>query len=115
MWPEAFSSAFGSPSGQLWGFLLTTLPTTLYFGLSESSRRQGTLGKAKAGVKVVDRNGGRLSRGRGIVRAALKFVPWELGHTCVWQSFVWRDGVAVGQELSPALVVVLGRFTRSGA
>jgi uncharacterized RDD family membrane protein YckC len=77
---------FGSAlSGQAAGFLTLTLPVSLYFILSESSPRQATWGKRKRGLKVVDPQGERLTVSRSIARTVLKFVPWELAHTCIWQ------------------------------
>jgi hypothetical protein len=47
---------------------------------------------------VDGRNHERLSIARSIGRTALKFIPWELAHTCIWQiSF------AVG-EPSPLII-----------
>lgn len=69
---------------QLTGFLLLTLPISLYFALSESSTRQATWGKRKLALKVTDYNGERISLWRSLARTALKFVPWELSHTLIW-------------------------------
>lgn len=62
-------------------FLVMTLPVTLYFALCESSVWQGTLGKRKLGLRVVDAAGGRVGLARSLIRSAVKFLPWELGHT----------------------------------
>jgi len=41
---------------------------------------------------VIDKTGGRLSKSRAFVRTILKFVPWELAHTCIWQfSFATEE------------------------
>jgi uncharacterized RDD family membrane protein YckC len=69
---------------QLTGFLLLTLPISLYFALSESSGQQGTWGKRKLGLKVTNETGGPISLGRSLSRTGLKFVPWELSHTLIW-------------------------------
>jgi uncharacterized RDD family membrane protein YckC len=70
---------------QLIGFLLITLPVSLYFALSESSVRQATWGKQRLGLKVTDRDGNQISFWKSVVRTALKFIPWELAHTLIWQ------------------------------
>ena len=70
---------------QLSGFLLITLPITLYFAFSESSHRRATWGKAKVRVQVTDYHGERIGFWRSLARTALKFVPWELSHTLIWQ------------------------------
>jgi uncharacterized RDD family membrane protein YckC len=89
LFPTAIQSLFGksAASDQLWGFTLLTLPVVLYFAITESSARQGTWGKQRLGLRVVDRLGCRIGFGRGLVRAAVKFVPWELGHYAVWQFY----------------------------
>ena len=69
---------------QLTGFLLLTLPISLYFALSESSSRQATWGKRKLGLKVTSEDGERIRFGRALARTALKFIPWELSHTLIW-------------------------------
>jgi uncharacterized RDD family membrane protein YckC len=72
---------------QVTGFLLLTLPLTLYFAISESSPRQGTWGKQRLKLKVTDLHGERISFWRAFGRTALKFVPWELSHTLIWQIY----------------------------
>jgi uncharacterized RDD family membrane protein YckC len=69
---------------QVIGLLLLTLPVTLYFAISESSNRQATWGKQRMGLRVADDNGERISFLRPFSRTLLKFVPWELSHTLVW-------------------------------
>ncbi|MEZ4673126.1 MAG: RDD family protein [Caldilineaceae bacterium] len=84
--PALSQMVFGSPvAGQTAGFLLITLPVTLYFALLESSPWQATLGKRRQHLKVVDMTGDPLTRSRAFARTLLKFVPWELAHTCIWQ------------------------------
>jgi uncharacterized RDD family membrane protein YckC len=70
---------------QLTGFFLITLPVTLYFAFSESSIRQATWGKQRLGLKIADHSGNRISFWRSIARTGLKFIPWELAHTLIWQ------------------------------
>lgn len=76
---------------QLMGFLLVTLPFTLYYAFSESSRKQGTFGKQKQTIKVVDANGGQISFVRALMRNILKFLPWEISHTLIWQINFYPD------------------------
>ena len=72
---------------QLVAFLLVTLPVALYFAVSESSMRQATWGKQRLQLKVADRNGNRISFWRALGRTLLKFVPWEISHTLIWQIY----------------------------
>ncbi len=60
------------------------LPIMLYFAVSESSRWQATIGKRVLRLQVTDDHGGRPPLLRTLLRAAVKFAPWELAHTGVW-------------------------------
>ena len=70
---------------QLTGFLLITLPITLYFAFGESSVQQATWGKKRMGLIVTDSSATRISFWRSLARTLLKFIPWELSHTLIWQ------------------------------
>jgi len=70
---------------QALGFLALTLPVISYFALMESSSRGATLGKRALRLRVVNPEGGRISPARGFLRSAIKFAPWELAHTAIWQ------------------------------
>jgi uncharacterized RDD family membrane protein YckC len=72
---------------QFVAFLLVTLPVTLYFAISESSVRQATWGKRRSGLRVTDHNGNRIHFPRALARTLLKFIPWELSHTLIWQMY----------------------------
>jgi hypothetical protein len=55
----------------------------LYFTLMESSPQQATVGKRLIGIKVTDKQGRRLSRGRALARflaASLSWLTLNLGH-----------------------------------
>ena len=69
---------------QVSGLLILTLPVTLYFAISESSHRQATWGKQRVGLRVIDTNRERIGFLRSLARTLLKFVPWELSHTLIW-------------------------------
>lgn len=86
-------------SAQLTGFIMLTLPVILYFASTESSPQQASWGKRRLGLRVVDGRGERIGFGRSLVRSAVKFLPWELGHYTVWQ---WSDG-----ELPPPALAAL--------
>lgn len=100
--PSLARALFGNPvAGEATGFLLVTLPISLYFALSEASTRRATWGKRKKGLTVVRSDGERLSGLRSIGRTALKFIPWELAHACIWQLRF------AGAEPSPVLTAGL--------
>ena len=86
----AFAAMFANPDiSQFSAFLLLVLPVILYFALLESSAWQATLGKRKLGLRVVDQQGAQLTFPRALVRALLKFLPWELTHACLWRIPGW--------------------------
>ena len=114
----------GGPSrSQAIAFVSMTLPVLLYFTIAESSRAGGTLGKRLVGLRVVDARstreaaggatgeiGGRVPFGRALVRNAIKFAPWELGHTVAQQSAYSGDsGMSLGW-LVVAVVAMAGPF-----
>ena len=72
-------------TAELTGFFMMTLPVSLYFILCESSKWQGTLGKRKMGIRVVDGVGKRIGIGRSSFRTAIKFLPWEVSHFGIWR------------------------------
>ncbi len=71
-------------TAELTGFLMITLPVSLYFILCECSRWQGTLGKRKMGIRVVKDSDQRIGVGRSTVRTVIKFLPWEVAHFGIW-------------------------------
>lgn len=86
----ALAALFANPlSGQLTIVATVTLPVVLYFALLESSPWQATWGKRRVGLRVVSVDGDRLSRGRALARSLVKFIPWELAHTCLWRVPGW--------------------------
>ena len=70
---------------QFVAFLLITLPVTLYFAVCESSAQQATWGKQQMKLKVTNYNGERIGFWRAFARTLLKFIPWELSHTLIWE------------------------------
>lgn len=85
--PNLIAALFGSPlAGQASGFLLVTVPVSLYFALQEAAPAQATWGKGRCRLKVVGAGGRQLSFSRALARTALKFLPWELAHACIWQA-----------------------------
>ncbi|MFZ0477170.1 MAG: RDD family protein [Halobacillus sp.] len=81
-----------SPVTAQWtGFLLITLPVSLYFMIGEQSIWQGTVGKRMMGVRVVDQAGRRIGIGRSILRTTIKFLPWEAAHFAVWHLLLPSD------------------------
>jgi uncharacterized RDD family membrane protein YckC len=103
--PAILQPLFQNPlTSQLYGFLMMTLPVTLYFAISESSSYKATWGKRWQGLKVVHNNGGRLSFGRALGRTLIKFIPWEMAHACIWQMS--HSAGEAGQIVQFGLILV---------
>lgn len=93
-------------SGQFTGFLLVTLPVTLYYARQESSSWQGSWGKHKIGLHVTSVDGQPLTFAHALGRTLLKFVPWELSHTMIWQVRFAEPGSA-GETIATVGFVVV--------
>ncbi len=86
----ALAGLFADPlAAQITIVATVTLPVVLCFALLESSPRQATWGKWQMHLRVVSVDGGRPGRGRALVRSLVKFLPWELAHTCLWRVPGW--------------------------
>lgn len=70
---------------QFTGFLMVTLPVSLYFIISDSLIGGQSFGKRRMGIHVVNYKGGALSLPHSILRIAIKFLPWELSHFLVYR------------------------------
>ncbi len=70
-------------------FVTMVLPVILYFALQEGSARQGTWGKRRLGLRVTALGGGRLPLGRALLRSGVKFLPWQIAHTCLFHFPGW--------------------------
>lgn len=80
------SPLFSSPIAKdTIAFLTLILPVILYFAYQESSHHQGTWGKQKVGIRVVNAKGGALTKTQAFVRSLIKFLPWQIAHTSIYQ------------------------------
>ncbi len=90
------------------------LPIMLYFAVSESSRWQATIGKRVLRLQVTDDHGGRPRLLRTLLRAVVKFAPWELAHTGIWHvpgtPFVSEPGAFSWVTWIAALLLALWWF-----
>ena len=66
----------------VWLVSLATIsvPSWVYFTLSDASTRGATLGKRLLGLRASSLDGGRIGLGRALARTAIKLIPWELTH-----------------------------------
>lgn len=110
----------------VFAFVVAILPVILYFAISESSPSRATWGKRISGLAVVGPNDSRLSQPRALVRAAVKFLPWQLAHSCLFRIEGWplepmgpsptvMAGLAVSQALALwyALAIALAKSHRA--
>ncbi len=73
----------------LLAFVLLVFPVILYFSLREGSPQGATWGKRRAGLRVINSDGGQLTRSQAIARSVLKFLPWQIAHTCIFHIEGW--------------------------
>lgn len=66
----------------LMAFVVLVLPVMAYFAVFES-RAGATWGKRQVGLQVTTAEGTPPPLSRSAVRAALKFLPWQLAHTAM--------------------------------
>lgn len=119
---QALDAAPRTPAG--WdaiAFLTLIAPVTLTLALAEASSRQGTPGKRRLRLVVVDRAGRRLGRGRSLARSGVKFAPWQAAHTAVFQlasgrEDAWLLALSVGAQLvvvASTLMMLVDRHHRA--
>jgi uncharacterized RDD family membrane protein YckC len=82
-------------------FAMTVLPVGAYLAVTEAGPHQGGLGKRRTGLRVVTAAGGRPGLGRTVVRAAVKLLPWQLGHLAAAR-------LIAGSALTPAILACYG-------
>lgn len=85
----------------LMAFAALVLPVILYFTLQESSSKQATWGKRKAGIRVVNADGRTLTRRQAFVRSLVKMIPWQIGHTSLFHIPGWPFAVTT---VPPAVI-----------
>lgn len=89
---------------QLTGFLMVTLPISLYFIISDSRILGQSFGKRIMGIKVVNEKEEILPIVHSIWRTILKFLPWELSHYLTYRL------IFLGEAEVPFNYYVIGGF-----
>lgn len=79
--------------GQLVGLGTMTLPVVLGFAVLEAGSRGATPGKRALGLRLVDVEGGPVPLRRCVLRSALRFAPWELGHFVAHQAYAGNEAM----------------------
>ena len=80
-------SASSELSADLATLAVGLLPVGVYLVLTENSRRQGSLGKRRVGLRVVRADGTRATPWQLALRTTIKLSPWFLAHLGL--SRVW--------------------------
>lgn len=98
-------------------FATLVAPSAITFALFESSRWQATPGKRRMGLVVVDAGSQRISHSRALSRSAVKFLPWQMGHTAVFHLVAGSTAVgwillSVAAQLIVAVSVVAMAWRR---
>lgn len=97
-----------TPEGwDLYALLTLVLPVLLTFAAYESGAARATPGKRRLGLVVGDRGGARISRGRALLRDLVKFAPWQMAHTAVFQMSAGRSSAALWVLSIAAQAIVL--------
>ena len=91
----------------LLAFLTLILPVILTFAYLEGSSRQATFGKRRLRLIVTDANGRPPGFRRALVRSAVLFLPWQLGHTAVFHLAAGSTSIAfVALSIGAQLLVL---------
>lgn len=91
---EMFPNLFRNPLAfDLLAFITAVLPLFTYFSLMEQSPGRGTLGKRIMKIRVETTLGNRLSFARSLIRSTIKFLPWQLAHTAVFQLLLGPESL----------------------
>lgn len=87
---------------QMFGFLLITLPVSLYFIITDSRIGKQSFGKKRAKIRVLNQKGEPASVLQMTIRTIIKFLPWELSHFLAYRL------VDLGDASVPFLYTLLG-------
>ncbi len=87
---------------QFFGFLLVTLPVSLYFILSDSVVGKQSFGKKVLKIRVVNQQGLPPTLSHALLRTAIKFIPWELSHFLIYRL------VNLGNQEVPLHLTLIG-------
>jgi hypothetical protein len=85
-------------------FLTTTLPVMLYFSYREAKAPYATIGKQRYGLRVKYSKHPVLS---SLIRNALKFLPWHLGHYSVIKGIYAERFTSLDVLIPYALAIFL--------
>jgi uncharacterized RDD family membrane protein YckC len=91
----------------LQAFLTLILPVVVTFAYLEGSGRQATFGKRRLRLIVTDACGRPPGSRRALIRSAVRFLPWQLGHTAVFHLAAGSTSIVfVGLSIGAQMLVV---------
>lgn len=103
-----FSGNPPKPSGpwkaQAIGFFTMTLPVLFYFSICEHSSWRATLGKRILGLRVAGLKSDRIPFSKILLRNAVKFVPWEMGHLIANQAIFSSSSSTTEWLIAPMIL-----------
>lgn len=108
---QSLLGALPTTGRQIWLTLLInfSLPTWVYFTISDASARGATFGKRWLGVRVTRNDGDRLGVIQSLGRTAMKLLPWELVHVSAFalsnDLAVFSTRQAIGLVVANALAI----------
>lgn len=104
--------SYDSPPLAIWAWVALTVsvPSWIYFTLSDSSAAGATLGKRLFGLAVRDLKGGRIGQWRALARTAVKLAPWEMTHIMIFFPEPFGDEIGTAKivliMIANALLIV---------
>lgn len=90
---------YGPVGAHAIGFFALTLPVMLYFIFSEASSAGASLGKKFARIRVNSISKERATAPQIVTRTIIKFLPWEIAHTAIYQLFAESQTSALTMAL----------------
>lgn len=91
---QVFPGLFQNPIAfDFLAFITVVLPFAICSALLEHSSWQGTPGKRFLKIRVVTMAGGKLKLIQSLLRSGLKFLPWQLAHTAVFQILLGPESL----------------------
>ena len=94
--------AFTEVQSQLLAFSSSVLPLTIIFAWLDY--RKGSLGKRWAGLQLVYKH---RSLSHSLLRSAIKFFPWQLGHMGAIRSAYQADALSIFLSTSAGILFLI--------
>jgi uncharacterized RDD family membrane protein YckC len=80
-----------------WVGISVTVPSLIYFVVSDASKGGTTLGKRVLGLSVCANDRSRVSLGQSVLRNIVKLIPWEATHIMIIFPEPFGDDLGAGK------------------